>query len=457
MFSDDPLLPDEVANYIRKADIIIMAPGSLYTSIIPILQVPGIADLIRRNSNALKLLVANIWVQKGETDATREAPDRKFHVSDLILAYNHNISGGIQGLFSHVLTLDLADISGSVLQNYAIEKKEPIYIDSSRVRELGFEPIQACIFSREILQQRNVIQHDPGSFAQVVQVLWGLRTAGFLTMPSGSSEALPVREVVSRVRLDHLLPCMCYQGIREHLTGIGFFNLTTGTGHGEPLADADREQLIFAISEILWRHPDIHPEHLHSVRAVCLVNTDCWQRCQQWDNVFSFYDADEGCIKIRRDQVSDLQRLEMAFLVGLGQSLLGNYALEKRMDDVLYQGQQVGRIYCLTVREEYHLRCFLTARELDTYLLLSRMHPAAGQERHYTRIINGSEGFTPPGLLFGLLFAWYLDNRFAPNIDYKMSIMKNELSNLIPEQVRLVHRREKLIHFFRENVFRSQL
>jgi hypothetical protein len=78
-----------------------------------------------------------------------------------------------------------------------------------------------------------------------------------------------------------------------------------------------------------------------------------------------------------------------------------------------------------------------------------------GAQRCYTRLINGEEGFTPPGLLFGLVFAWYLDNRFASNVDYKMSVMKNTPSDLIPEQVRIMHRREKMIDFLRRRVFRD--
>jgi len=85
------------------------------------------------------------------------------------------------------------------------------------------------------------------------------------------------------------------------------------------------------------------------------------------------------------------------------------------------------------------------------------MYVSSQHERLYTRVVNGEEGFTPPGLHFGMFYAWYLDNRFAPNIDYKMSIMKNEISYLIPEQVRIVGRREQMIRFFRENVFRRQL
>ncbi|MCL1979526.1 MAG: YvcK family protein, partial [Proteobacteria bacterium] len=86
-FSHPPSLPAEVVGLVQQADIILFAPGSLYASIIPILQIPGLADAIRANATALKVLIANIWVQKGETDATHDAPDRKFYVSDLIRAY----------------------------------------------------------------------------------------------------------------------------------------------------------------------------------------------------------------------------------------------------------------------------------------------------------------------------------------------------------------------------------
>jgi uncharacterized cofD-like protein len=456
-FSDEPQLPDEVEEIVRKADVIIMAPGSLYTSIIPILQVPGLADLIRQNTTALKLLVANIWVQKGETDATREAPDRKFHVSDLILAYDHNISGGVQGLFSHILTLDLADIPGSVLQNYVIEKKEPIYLDRGRVRQLGIEPVEAYIFSRELLQQRNVIQHDPASFSLVVQVLCGLRAGGFLAMPADNDVPPFSISFVPNVCKDHKIPCLRYEEIIHKLKTLDFKHFSLHQQNIMDMENSVQQHIFECVTEIIWRHPDIHPDHFKFIRGICLIDTGCWKRCQEWDNVFSFYDPDDGYIKIRRDQSEDLNRLEMAFLVGLGQSLLGNYVEEKRLENVFFQNEKVGRIYCLTVKHRQQLSCFFSADELDEYLNLCRMYPLPGQNRFYTRVVSGEEGFTPPGLLFGLFFVWYLDNRFAPNIDYKMSIMKNELSYLIPEQVKIVGRRKQLIRFFREVVFRRHL
>ena len=455
-FADDPLLPDAVRQCITEADIIILAPGSLYSSVIPILQVPGLADLIRKNENALKLLVANIWVQKGETDATVEAPEKRFYVSDLIRAYGHNISGGIHGLFSHVLTLDLADIPGSVLQNYILEKKEPIYIDSDKVRELGFEPVRACIFSRNLLSRRRVIQHDPDALALVVRSLWGLRESDFLTLPSVAETGLRGAEFSVRIAPDKLIPCMRYERIGRIVQGLEFRYLTLDADLPENMASSLRQEITAAVLEIFWRHPDIHPDHLHCLRGICLVETGSWKRCQQWDNVFSFYDPEDGCIKIRQDQSKSPMRLEAALLIALGQSLLGNYCQEKGMEDVFVRERQVGRLYRLVTRQRQQLNCFLSSDELDTYLRLSRMYPSETEDRCYTRMVNGKEGFTPPGLLFGLLFAWYLDNRFASNVEYKMSLMKNTPSDLIPEQVRILRRREEMILFFRKCIFRDQ-
>ena len=455
-FVDDPLLPDSVSKCIAEADIIILAPGSLYSSIIPILQVPGLAEVIRRNDKALKLLIANIWVQKGETDATKEAPEKRFYVSDLIRAYGHNISGGIHGLFSHILTLDLADIPSSVLQSYILENKEPIYIDSDKVRELGFEPVRAGIISRNLLQRQRVIQHDPDSLAHVIRSMWGLRESGFLALPSLAKSRLPNKQFSVRVSTDKMIPCMRYEWLTQAVQGLDYRYLTLNASLPENMPSSLCRDIVTAVVKILWQHPDIHPDHLQYVKGICSVETSSWKRCQQWDNVFSFYDPEDCCIKIREDQIKSSERLETAVLIALGQSLLGNYCQQKGMEDVFVQDRQVGKMYRLTVRRQHDLHSFLSSQELDTYLQLSRMCPAQGEQRRYTRLINGEEGFTPPGLLFGLVFAWYLDNRFASNVEYKMSVMKNIPSNLIPEQVKIMHRRENLIRFFRERIFRDQ-
>lgn len=81
-------LPD-VLTAIREADIIVLGPGSLYTSIIPNVIVKGVADAIRR-SDAVKVYVCNIMTQPGETnnmDAYRHAAAICEHAGGRIMDY----------------------------------------------------------------------------------------------------------------------------------------------------------------------------------------------------------------------------------------------------------------------------------------------------------------------------------------------------------------------------------
>jgi hypothetical protein len=141
-------------------------------------------------------------------------------------------------------------------------------------------------------------------------------------------------------------------------------------------------------------------------------------------------------------------------LVALGQSLLGNYAEEKGIRVVEDEGHDVGRIYRLVLRDESQRTCFFDDSELTTYLSLVRMKQADHNPLLYSRLINGEEGFTPPGVLMGLIYAWYLDNRLAAHIEYKMAITRIPGSSLVPEQMKMLNRRRKMIRFFRKVVFR---
>ena len=456
-FSRKPYLLPEVVQLIDGADIIVFAPGSLYTSIIPILQIPGMAEAIRKNSNALKLLVANIWVQKGETDVSKDTPDRKFHVSDLIQAYQRNIPGGVQGLFSHILGMKMKEIPGSILQRYALEEKQPIYLDRKEIRELGLRTVEARLYSEHMLARRGIIQHDPDALALAAKTLWILNHAGLLEKTEASPPVTPRPITAVQKVTDKVIPCLRLEKIRTRLQYLSIEMINAASLSPQVMPDTQHSWLVRRMTEILWLHPDILFEHLQYIRGITLVAPECWKRCQEWDNVFSFYDPQDAKIKIRQDQVENLKRFEIVFLIALGQSLLGNYADKKLMLPVIQDSVEIGRMFQLTVCEPQRLHAFLSSEDIDRYLELSKMSPLSANERVHFRVIHGQEGFTPPGLFFGLFYAWYLDNRFAPNIDYNMSIMKHDISDLIPEQIKLKAHRQNIITFFRERVFRQQL
>ncbi|MFO7761142.1 MAG: gluconeogenesis factor YvcK family protein [Thermodesulfobacteriota bacterium] len=431
-FVEDPVIPEQVTRSVKEADIIVFAPGSLYSSITPILQIPGLVGLIRANQEALKILVANIWAQKGETDVALDNPRRRFYVSDLINAYHRNIPGGVEGLFEQVLLLGLQDIPGSILQNYAVEEKVPIYLDRSRVRQMGFAPIEARIFSESALKDGKM-QHNPGSLARAIKTIQAIREH----IPRGAKGDFPPYYETSHCLQEDTLTLDRKRVLfEEHLERWEF-----------------RDGLRGRLTDILWCHQDIRPEHLNLVDGLEVLKEKDWHRSQKWDNVMSFYGPEDKRIYIREDVPEDPNLFEFAFLVGLGQSLLGNYAAAKEMIDISQDGIKLGRAFKLHLRPENDRGCYFQPDELDQYLRLVRMCPAADNELLYTRLINGGEGFTPPGMMMGLIYAWYLDSSFSSNIDYKMAIMRLPVTDLISEHVKTFKRRQQTIRFFRKVVF----
>src|SRR5262249_47670374 len=58
---------DAAVDALRRADIIVTGPGSLYTSILPPLLVPGVRDALRL-ATAARVFVLNLMTEPGETD-----------------------------------------------------------------------------------------------------------------------------------------------------------------------------------------------------------------------------------------------------------------------------------------------------------------------------------------------------------------------------------------------------
>ncbi len=448
-FCGHPFVPESLGERIGSADVLIMAPGSLYSSIIPVMQVPGIAAAVRSNRRALKLLIANLWVQDGETDRSNLDPERKFHVSDMIRAYDRNLPGGVRGLFDQVLCLSLQDIPGSVIQNYAVEGKSPIYLDREVLKQQGFAAIECGFYSKAALHERQVIQHDPQIVAQTVKTLYLAEQLTSQTPYTVNAPGLADDgEGHGSSRYTVCLPAVKYQKVRRRLAELPF---SCWPATSDCIDDKRiREDLV----EMIWYHQDIPLTHFATIRGITYVHRDYWRRDQRWDNVFSFYDPEDGQVYIRRDRLDDEKQLEVAFLIAVGQALLGNYAQEKRMEPLQCRGVALGSIYHLLLRPVDQRNCYFSDDELREFLTLSRMKEVT--PCHFTRVVNGEEGFTPPGLLMGLMYAWYLDNRLASHIEYKMSILKMHQTDLIPEQIRTRDRRVRLTTFFRQSVFGKQ-
>ena len=122
-----PALPDAL-EAIRRAEVILLGPGSLYTSVIPNLLVDGISQAIA-DSAALKIYVCNIMTQDGET----EGMTAQDHVAALL-------EHGGPGLLN--LCLCNSDPVGrELLERYSAEDAEPMRVDRKEIELLGAEVV----------------------------------------------------------------------------------------------------------------------------------------------------------------------------------------------------------------------------------------------------------------------------------------------------------------------------
>ncbi len=144
-----------VLDAIREADIIVLGPGSLYTSVIPNLLTEGVADAIR-NSGGVKAYVMNIMTQNGETENYSAAD----HVRALL---DH----GGEGLFQYVLANN-RPIPEELLAAYRQENAVPVPVDADSLRAIGVEPIYAPIAH----WKDGLIRHDPMALAHSLMKLY---------------------------------------------------------------------------------------------------------------------------------------------------------------------------------------------------------------------------------------------------------------------------------------------
>ena len=142
----------EVIQAIREADLIILGPGSLYTSVIPNLLIDGISEEII-NSNAKKVYVCNIMTQPGETDG--------YAVSDHLRAlFNH---AGCNKLVDTVIMNDY--IPTNLAQKYQQAGSYPVIVDEENIKNLGVN-----LFTKKLIQdnKEGLVRHSSARVARAI-------------------------------------------------------------------------------------------------------------------------------------------------------------------------------------------------------------------------------------------------------------------------------------------------
>ena len=146
---------------IQQADLIILGPGSLYTSIIPNLLVDGVVEEICR-ARALKLYVCNIMTQDGETEGYTAAD----HICALL-------EHGAPGLLDICLA-NSEQVRPGLVERYQQEDAVPLVVDRERIGQLGLELVERPVASRT----SNFARHSQTRLAQAIMELYRERVSG---------------------------------------------------------------------------------------------------------------------------------------------------------------------------------------------------------------------------------------------------------------------------------------
>ena len=147
----EPEIHQETQEAILAADVIVIGPGDLYSSVLPNLLVKGVPQAIQK-SGAIKVYVCNLMTKHGETDG--------FRAPDFLAEVLHYLGPGTS--IDHILLNDAA-LQEEQLERYAQEGSFPVAIDLQGCRQLAKDVVTAPLAAHGTL-----VRHDPELLARQI-------------------------------------------------------------------------------------------------------------------------------------------------------------------------------------------------------------------------------------------------------------------------------------------------
>lgn len=142
--------PIKAVNALKEANLILLGPGSLYTSVIPNLLVKDIQNAILE-SKARKVYICNLVTQCGETD--------NYKASDHIKAIFRYGGGNIVD----TILCNNKEISTTILKHYREAKSDVVEIDDEELFSLG-----VSVVKEDLLLENEYIRHDPKKLRKTI-------------------------------------------------------------------------------------------------------------------------------------------------------------------------------------------------------------------------------------------------------------------------------------------------
>ncbi len=135
---------------VRKADVILLGPGSLFTSIVPNLLITDLSKEITK-SKAFKVYICNVMTQHGETDGYKASDHLK-----AILAHTS------PNAVTHVI-VNTGKVPDNLMEKYKQEDASPVTPDMDVIEKMGYK-----IIDGNVINTTDYVRHDPEKLAKIV-------------------------------------------------------------------------------------------------------------------------------------------------------------------------------------------------------------------------------------------------------------------------------------------------
>ncbi len=147
-----PAVPD-VLEAIADARIVVIGPGSTYTSVIPNLLVRGVAEALEHTS-AMRIFVCNVMTQPGETD--------NFKASDHVATIERHVEAPV---FDYVL-VNTRRPDKAILERYSATGAQFVEPDVAVIARMGYIPVGGALLSDD-----DFARHDPNKLSDAIMRL----------------------------------------------------------------------------------------------------------------------------------------------------------------------------------------------------------------------------------------------------------------------------------------------
>jgi len=153
----DSVATQESVDAIKDADMILLGPGSLYTSVMPNLLIKGIRDAVLRAS-AVKVYICNVMTESGETD-------------------NYSISDHVKSVIKHTYPgivdyciVNITRIPEKLYEKYKIKEQFPV--TSNKDDEKWFKQEKIILVKSHIANTTEFVRHDSDKLSNAIMELY---------------------------------------------------------------------------------------------------------------------------------------------------------------------------------------------------------------------------------------------------------------------------------------------